>query len=141
MFCPECGTENSNEATFCKNCGGKLDNPPQTSVGTSRRCPYCAEEINPDAIKCKHCGEWLDKKSQPKKDSNDYSAAILLGVIFTIFGGIIGFIIGLYLATRDDERTKNIGVVLIIVNIVWILLLILWYASWMNSMNSYYYYY
>lgn len=133
-FCPSCGNENIADADFCKICGKKLED-------MTGKCPYCAEEINPHAIKCKHCGEWLNKKSQPQKVYENHTFAIILGIIFTIFGGIIGLVISFYLVTRKDERAHNAGAVLLIVNIVWIILLLIIYSyiSWMYSVNSYYY--
>lgn len=134
--CPECGFKNIVYAKFCKNCGQEFK---QVKVKQNEGiCPYCAEEIKPKAVKCKHCGEWLDKKAQLPKDSDDYSGIILLGVIFTILGGIIGLIISFYLVTREDKKTHDTGLILLIINIIWIFVLLMLYSSWMSS---YYYYY
>lgn len=119
-FCPACGAENADDAKFCKNCGKEL---PKLNTGI---CPYCAEKINPKAIKCKHCGEWLNKpeSKKSKQKEGDHDAAIIVGIIFTVFGGVIGFIISLYLLTREDKKAHDVGLVLLIVNIIWIIILI-----------------
>lgn len=139
MYCSECGTENSANSKFCKKCGKVLSltlkNP--KNADTKIKCPYCAEEIKPQAKKCKHCGEWLDRNARPQS-TKDYSGIMLIGVIFTILGGIIGLIISLYLISRNDKRARDVGIVLLIVNIIWIFILLMLYASWMSS---YYYYY
>ncbi|MCE5214448.1 MAG: zinc ribbon domain-containing protein [Methanobacterium sp.] len=138
MFCPACGSKNDDEAKFCKKCGEDFSNLGSNRLNAIDRCPYCAEEISPAAKKCKHCGEWLDKKTR-NQDTNDYSLAILLGIIFTILGGIIGLIISLYLISRNDKRAQNAGIVLLIVNIVWIFVLLIMFAGWMAAMSYYYY--
>lgn len=127
MYCSECGTKNRVNAKFCKNCGKPIILPFRNSknADTEIRCPYCAEEINPFAKKCKHCGEWLDANAQPQRSNEDYSVIILIGVIFTILGGIIGLIISIYLISRNDKKAQNAGKILLIVNIIWILILLI----------------
>ena len=47
MICPNCGTENPQEARFCMYCGTTL----------IQRCSNCSVEISLDARFCMHCGE------------------------------------------------------------------------------------
>lgn len=140
MYCPECGSKNIDNAKYCKNCGETL-NLKKVAQNTPGICPYCAEEISPNAVKCKHCGEWLNKSADIASKKENHSGAIILGWIFTIFGGWIGLIIGIYLATRNDERAHKHGVAIIVISIIWALIIFFAYVSWMNSINSYQYYY
>src|SRR5215472_13853728 len=46
MLCSSCKTENAADATFCEQCGSKLE-----SV-----CPACKTTLSPRARFCKKCG-------------------------------------------------------------------------------------
>jgi class 3 adenylate cyclase len=46
MICPECQTENPQEARFCLNCGTLL----------VQKCANCQSELSLDARYCMHCG-------------------------------------------------------------------------------------
>ena len=48
----------------------------------------------------------------------DYGTAIVVSYILLIFGGIPGLICGLYLITRDNERARFHGKILIIIGLV-----------------------
>lgn len=48
MNCYNCGTENTDNSLFCKNCGKRLD-------GTIA-CPSCGERITSDSLFCNFCG-------------------------------------------------------------------------------------
>lgn len=48
MKCPKCDFENVEQATYCINCGSRLDG--------KVRCPKCGEFIEPNTNNCPHCG-------------------------------------------------------------------------------------
>lgn len=84
MFCPNCGSQNKDDAQFCENCGSKLDNVVTQETPTSK-IPDPAESKKPSTI------------------------LVILGYIFAILGGLIGIVIGLYLYTRDNSEAKFHG--------------------------------
>ena len=129
IYCTNCETENPEESQFCSECGENLtgkDIPVKKDVPKNIPgiCPYCSEKINPKAAKCKHCGEWLDKAVESEVKKDDHSAAIVVGYIFTVLGGVIGLIFGIYLVTRKNERANMHGMIMLLVNIIWIVVLL-----------------
>lgn len=48
MKCNNCGTENPDEALFCKNCGARLDG--------NVTCPHCGKLLPADSKFCMYCG-------------------------------------------------------------------------------------
>lgn len=51
MYCNKCGTQNPDGATFCKNCGNRLDG--------KVICPACGKELPADSKFCVYCGKVL----------------------------------------------------------------------------------
>ncbi len=51
VTCPKCGCKNTNDSTFCKNCGEKL----------IIKCHDCQTNNSIDATYCKKCGKKLEK--------------------------------------------------------------------------------
>lgn len=84
MFCPNCGSQNKDDAQFCENCGSKLDTVVTQETPTSK-IPDPAESKKPSTI------------------------LVILGYIFAILGGLIGIVIGLYLYTRENSEAKFHG--------------------------------
>lgn len=62
MFCPKCGKECENNASFCTNCGYQFGSVIEQN-NTYNRCPNCGEQIEIGIKKCPHCGEWVQKKN------------------------------------------------------------------------------
>lgn len=90
-----------------------------------KECPHCKGEISVDASKCRHCGEWIDKSKKP----NTYGGATVVGYFFAIFGGWLGIVVGLYLLTRDNEKAKLHGKIILGISGIWILLIIILMAG------------
>ena len=51
VTCPNCGTANKRDSSFCKECGKPLDN--------GETCPYCQAKIEGDSKYCPKCGHWV----------------------------------------------------------------------------------
>ena len=100
-YCPKCGEQLIDSAKFCKNCGCKLDDANQNQQ----------TNFHPGTVE-------LPEKS--------YTAAIVLGYVFSLLIHPIGFIISLYLLTRKDSSnaSKHGKYILIISIVIWILSLI-----------------
>ena len=55
MICPKCNFENPDEATYCINCGSRVDG--------KILCPKCKEPISPDVDICPHCRHKIPHQS------------------------------------------------------------------------------
>ena len=110
MICKKCGQENSDEFTFCQNCGKRLDG--------KKICPACGAKIDEDAKFCGVCGANLESANseiaiaqavavkqpaqaeQPKTlNKENYKKVVdLIGTILVCFAAFMGllftFIIG-----------------------------------------------
>ena len=67
MTCPVCGTQNTDRAEFCKQCGSKI---------RRNECPRCKVEVEPDAKFCSECGMRLTPPDE-EKDSTCQSCAYI----------------------------------------------------------------
>lgn len=64
MDCQFCGTENPENAVYCKNCGKRIDG---LTV-----CPVCNNLVPADGTYCTNCGARLDGKQVCEKCGNVY---------------------------------------------------------------------
>ena len=53
--CPHCLKRNTNDASYCWNCGKRLDEESIKPLLQTRKCPNCGEEIQDEAVLCRYC--------------------------------------------------------------------------------------
>ena len=96
-FCPKCGEELVDSARFCKNCGASLEgipNPHQTATG-EYRVPVVED---------------------------DHKIAVIIGYVLAILLPLFGFIVGIYLLTRNSQNARKHGkYVMIVAAVLWII--------------------
>ncbi len=104
MFCPKCGTELPNDATFCGNCGSKIGEA--SAPAPERTAPKPASPIFENAVN--ELKAFFSPKPESgidlAKESNTHEWAILMGVnliifalSFGIYGAALGASFGYYL--------------------------------------------
>ena len=60
MYCTKCGTELSDDAKICSECGAILKE--------TKYCPFCGKELDKDCVICPQCGKQVSelKQEQPQ---------------------------------------------------------------------------
>lgn len=122
MYCPNCGSENKDDAQFCESCGNKLDavgGDVGSSAKISQSPPY---------------------HQKPSSEANKPSTIlVVLGYIFAILGGLIGVVLGLILYSKDNHEAKTHGRNILIISAVMIVLgvLVSGYVASMVTSDAY----
>ncbi len=105
-------------------------------------CKNCGKEIDDKADICIHCGVKVDKKQvQYYEEDGDSKAG--LGVVMSLFLGLIGLIIGLcmYSSGSYERKTfmKGWGITTLVCVIVGVILYFTVFAGLLAGLGSYYY--
>ena len=119
--CPKCGKINDGSLDFCIYCGTFFEDAsideqddnvfyvtPSTNDG---------ERGKKQAIRLKPMPEHLAQRTPSYKKPN-HRLAIILGYIFAILGGLIGFVFAIYLITRNDPVAKRHGLIQLMILII-----------------------
>lgn len=113
-FCDQCGNEIKNEnAKFCDKCGAEIKNQNTTNNSGNDNviiCPHCAKPTPVGQTTCSNCG--LDVQME------NNLVAVIIGYITLWLIPLISLIIGIYLLTRKNNKSKTQGVFLIIFTII-----------------------
>jgi uncharacterized RDD family membrane protein YckC len=91
MYCPKCGTQNDDQAKFCKSCGASL----QTSASTPPNQPISTPVNNQSTVTTPvvaYAGFW-------RRFAAYLIDSIILGVVFTIVGIALG--VGMFFGMED----------------------------------------
>jgi hypothetical protein len=84
MFCPKCGTENTDAASFCRGCGANIALVPQALTGTLGD-PYAGGDQN---LSRRERRELMKERLRERKRGKPAS---IEGAVVPFFGGI-GFV-------------------------------------------------
>lgn len=113
-FCDQCGNELKNEdAKFCDKCGAEVKNQNNDNTSgnvTETICPHCAKPTPVGETICPHCG--LDVQME------NNLVAVIIGYIGLWLLPIVSLIVGIYLLTRKNNKSRTQGVFLIIFTIL-----------------------
>ena|GEM_PF-420618 len=101
--CPRCQTRLDEHASFCKNCGARLDksetselaavrlhrdeNKAAQSLSQALPCPQCGKELPPHAKFCSVCGQHIEQGKEK------WSVAALVTAVVTVVLPIVAFAI------------------------------------------------
>ena len=111
-FCDKCGSELKNEnAKFCDKCGAEINNSADNTENNNLphvTCPKCGNNIPFGENRCLKCGSSLE----------DNKTAVIVGYIVAVIGSIFGLIPGIYLLTRDNEKSKKQGIIICLISII-----------------------
>ena len=69
--CLKCGKENIEEATYCANCGAKLN----SISNNSNKCPQCGKENHKDVTYCTNCGARLHSISNNNSSASSSNSS------------------------------------------------------------------
>ena len=97
MRCDACGTQNTDSAKFCSECG----------AGLARACPTCASPVAAGASFCSECGAALAPGPQPKASAPAPSAPVAeRRLVSVLFADLVGFTTAS--EGRDAEDTREL---------------------------------
>ena len=120
--CPLCGFTNPDEADFCVKCGTPLIFKNQLENNTVIN-PIVEEKPNFENNQIPHIVIKKEVVGAPKKRTTFQTILVYAGYIFSILGGLLGLIIGIYLATRKDRSLKKHGYIQIAIFIFYVALI------------------
>lgn len=158
--CPKCGATNDDKYGFCLNCAYEYPNKENINIEgneVKRKCIRCGYENPEEAVCCVKCGmpliindtvmdngPFIIRIRDPKEDEEleDYNKTnpiiILLGYIFSILGGLLGFFIAIYLSTRKDPTARKHGHIQLAILIFYIVIILIAIGTGTVNMSELY---
>jgi predicted lipid-binding transport protein (Tim44 family) len=89
MFCPKCGTENAEGASFCRGCGSNISLVPQALTGTLR------DPQAKDDVRLMSRGELREWARERRRERKRRKPPTLDGAVRPFFGGIGFLLVGI----------------------------------------------
>lgn len=144
--CPKCGTASDDQYGFCLKCAYEFPKKENETI----KCPYCGFEDNPkEANFCAKCKTPLLLNQNGETPivikyttnnnptvKNTSRLLIVLGYIFSIFGGLIGLVIAIYLSTRKDPVAKKHGHIQLGILVFYLILILVFISTGQINMND-----
>ncbi|KZX16567.1 hypothetical protein MBCUT_07210 [Methanobrevibacter cuticularis] len=94
----------------------------------NKRCEIMEDEVkkeieNSNKVTDKEImGDDREKEMEnSNKEDKNYKNEIILGYLLSFLGGILGFIVGAHLITRDDKRARKHGLIILIIAILFLI--------------------
>lgn len=144
--CPKCGKINDGTTYFCIYCGTIFEDYKEEDIELPKI--FTRENFNETEEKLKNT-EKLNQDNSLNQENQDqfnqfnqfdtipkkrkHTLAIILGYFFSIMGGLIGFIIAIYLITREDPNAKKHGKIQLGILIFW--LIVMGILIWTGAMD------
>ena len=131
MKCPNCGTELTNNETFCTNCGKRVDGAIETPTGVESSNTNTENKVE----------QPVQQTEQPTAANNTkYNGVVISGFVIAIisifiFSIVLGPIaailsaIGLKQVNETNEKGKGLAIAGIIIGIAVIIIMIIGYAT------------
>ncbi|HEV2655404.1 MAG TPA: zinc ribbon domain-containing protein, partial [Ktedonobacteraceae bacterium] len=118
--CPRCHTRLDEHASFCKNCGARLDKSDTSELAAVRLykgesqatqslsqvlpCPQCGKALPPHAKFCSACGQHIEQGGKEK-----WSVAALVTAIITVVLPIVAFAIWAFSLEAVHINLRNMN--------------------------------
>lgn len=131
MKCPNCGTELTNNETFCTNCGKRVDGAIDTPTGVETSNTNTENEVEKP----------VQQATQPvATNTAKYNSTVIIGFVIAIislffFPIILGPVaavlsaIGLKQVNETNEKGKGLAIAGIIIGIAVIIIMVIGYAT------------
>lgn len=114
IICPRCGKMNDGSLDFCIYCGTYFDDyNEEDSNDNLFFIRSMTNDGRPGKKQVVRLNEMPDNLQKPK-----HRLAILLGYLFAILGGLIGFVFAIYLITRKDKNARRHGLIQLVILLI-----------------------
>ncbi len=138
MKCPNCGTELTNNETFCTNCGKRVDGAIETPTGVESSNTNTENKVEQPVQQTE---QPVQQTEQPTAaNTAKYNGVVISGFVIAIisifiFSIVLGPIaavlsaIGLKQVNETNEKGKGLAIAGIIIGIAVIIIMVIGYAT------------